>query len=348
VYRRAGEPCPRCERRIEAFRQGGRTTWWCPACQGGSAEGAAPAWPDGSRAPGADEGLGSEVAAPGGFFLGLPAWNLPELAGPLYPERTSAAQRLERYVERLTAVEGNTTFYATPTPETVARWASVMPPGFRFVAKVPRSISHEAELGSGVEKTLAFLARMQPLGERLGPLHLQLPPQLGPARLVELERFLGGWRERSAHPLLVEVRHPGWFGGRARAALLSLLSRHAAGRAFMDTRPLGDREAPEVRGARRKPDLPVDLARTAGHAMLRYIAHPRMECNAPWIAAWAMHLARWLAEGTTLYLFAHCPDEARAPDIARALQEALLAAGARVPPLPEPPPDERPRQLELF
>ena len=34
VYAREGEPCPRCAGSIERLRQAGRSTFWCPACQG--------------------------------------------------------------------------------------------------------------------------------------------------------------------------------------------------------------------------------------------------------------------------------------------------------------------------
>jgi formamidopyrimidine-DNA glycosylase len=33
VYGRAGEPCPRCKATVKALPQGGRTTYFCPACQ---------------------------------------------------------------------------------------------------------------------------------------------------------------------------------------------------------------------------------------------------------------------------------------------------------------------------
>lgn len=37
IYRRAGEPCPRCGTRLESRAQGddARTTYWCPGCQTG-------------------------------------------------------------------------------------------------------------------------------------------------------------------------------------------------------------------------------------------------------------------------------------------------------------------------
>jgi endonuclease-8 len=40
IYRRAGQPCPRCGTRIQARGQGdsNRTTYWCPVCQSTPAE----------------------------------------------------------------------------------------------------------------------------------------------------------------------------------------------------------------------------------------------------------------------------------------------------------------------
>ncbi len=54
--------------------------------------------------------------------------------------------RLSAYAEWCNAVEGNTTFYATPTKETVASWAQQTGPDFRFVIKLPKLITHERRL----------------------------------------------------------------------------------------------------------------------------------------------------------------------------------------------------------
>ena len=100
----------------------------------------------------------------------------------------------------------------------------------------------------------------------------------------------------------------------------------------------------------RKPDVPMHPLRSAGMAMVRYIGHPDPEANAAYLDEWAERLEGWLREGTTVYLFMHCPDEARSPALCRAIQARLERLGA-VPPLPwddDQPPPAPPEQLSLF
>ena len=70
-----------------------------------------------------------------------------------------AAERLRHYAARCNAVEGNTTFYATPARETVAAWAGQTDPDFRFVVKLPRLITHERRLADADEPLRAFPGR---------------------------------------------------------------------------------------------------------------------------------------------------------------------------------------------
>ena len=110
------------------------------------------------------------------FYLGCAVWAYKDWIGDLFPAGSKAADLLALYSRRLTTVEGNTTFYATPKPEVVRRWAAETPESFRFCFKLPREISHEGPLAAQVETTRAFVERMAPLGGRLGPFFLQLPP----------------------------------------------------------------------------------------------------------------------------------------------------------------------------
>ena len=100
----------------------------------------------------------------------------------------------------------------------------------------------------------------------------------------------------------------------------------------------------------RKPDVPMHPLRSGGLAMVRYIGHPEPAENDAYLDEWAARIARWLAEGTRVYLFMHCPDEARSPALCRAIQACLEQLGA-VPPLPwgrDEPPPAPPEQLRLF
>ena len=73
------------------------------------------------------------------FYIGCPMWGYKEWVGEFFPPRTPQSEFLRLYSRRLTTVEGNTTFYATPNAETVARWRVETPSTFRFCFKIPRA-----------------------------------------------------------------------------------------------------------------------------------------------------------------------------------------------------------------
>src|SRR6266705_892738 len=100
-------------------------------------------------------------------------WGYREWVGNFFPAHTSSSDFLRVYCNRMSAVEGNTTFYALPSPETVRRWRQETPETFRFCPKVSRSISHAPSLEKSREATEELEERMQGLGSRLGTLFLQ-------------------------------------------------------------------------------------------------------------------------------------------------------------------------------
>ncbi len=112
------------------------------------------------------------------FFLGCAVWAYKDWVGHFYPAKTPQRDFLRLYAERLTAVEGNTTFYAIPEEKTVAKWASQTPPTFQFCLKFPREITHNGWLQPAVPQALSFLQIISNLGDRLGPTFAQFPPQL--------------------------------------------------------------------------------------------------------------------------------------------------------------------------
>src|SRR5262249_31890455 len=116
---------------------------------------------------------------------------------------------LSAYATWCNAVEGNTTFYATPAVETVRSWAEQTSPDFRFILKLPRPITHERRLADAGEPLRAFLAAIEPLGERAHALWIQLPPSFGPADLGALTGFLS--RLPGEYRYCVEVRHREFF-----------------------------------------------------------------------------------------------------------------------------------------
>lgn len=303
------------------------------------------------------------MAATGAFYLGCAVWAYRPWIGSLYSRGTT--EFLRRYGERLTAVEGNTTFYSVPDAATVARWVEQTPEHFRFCLKLPRAVTHNGALLPQARSAWGFLDRMAPLGSRLGPMFIQLPPSYGPESIADLTEFLSQW-PRLRVPLAVEVRHPRWYESREADRLNGLLRSLGIGRVLLDSRPVygipADGSAPDYQdhtadpqatSQRKKPNLPLQPVVTAPFTIVRYISHPDIPRNQAYLEGWADRIADWLAGGTTVYAFIHCPIEDHSPAIARWFQSLLEERGAIVPPLPqaiwgEPPTAPQPTQLQLF
>jgi uncharacterized protein YecE (DUF72 family) len=282
------------------------------------------------------------------FFIGCAVWAYKGWVGELFPPGTRPADFLHLYSRRFTTVEGNTTFYAIPNQETVARWATDTPPGFEFCLKLPRDITHNQQLQPYIPDVLKFLQRMRPLGKRLGPIFAQLPPSYAPTLIDDLTAFLSAWPHTEI-PLALEVRHRNWFKEPHASNLTELLEKLGVGRVLLDSRPIytGD-DDPQLESERRKPKLPVQFSITAPFSLIRFISHPNLEINQPFMAEWVTQIQQWLQQGKRIYFFVHCPIEERSPNTARYFQKLLEQSGVTVPPLPWDNLDSPPNQLNLW
>src|ERR1700761_2841428 len=143
------------------------------------------------------------------LHVGCPMWTYAPWQGRYLPKALPPRDRLSAYASWCNAVEGNTTFYATPPVGTVRSWAGQVAPGFRFVLKLPRTVTHERRLADAAEPMRAFLDAVEPLGPRAHALWVQLPPSFAPADLGALAAFLK--RLPGEHRYCVEVRHRAFF-----------------------------------------------------------------------------------------------------------------------------------------
>lgn len=292
------------------------------------------------------------------FYLGCAVWAYRNWLGDFYPVGSRPADFLRLYAERLTAVEGNTTFYATPDLPTLQRWTQDTPATFRFCLKLPRAITHSGDLKQAIAPSRAFVDRMSALGPRLGPIFAQLPPSYGPEHWDDLMTFLDAWPQTQAR-LALEVRHPAWFAPKPAQQLAQQLQQRQVARVLLDTRPIYNcPDDPQLNSERRKPKLPVQPSLTTDFTLIRFISHPDRPRNHPYLHEWSQRLNRWLQQGTTVYLFVHCPVEDHSPTIAFDFQATLEAMGAAIPALPQPLKGDRdseqlaaaaqPQQLRLF
>ena len=263
------------------------------------------------------------------LFLGLPQWSHPAWPRQLLGVGAKPAEHLAHYARVFNTVEGNTTFYASPTPETVRRWADAVPPQFRFSFKFPKEISHQSDLVSADKQVTDFIRLLAPLHDKLGLLKLQLPARFGPAGLPRLAAFFEGLPPDFTYAL--EVRHPDFFAkGEAERALNRLLMDKGINRIMLDSRPLfsvpaslAAKNAALVDAQGKKPRLPVHLLATANSPVVRLIGLPHPEDNHPFLPSWLPRWQQWLAEGKDLYLFIHTADNARAPELARQVSRLL-------------------------
>ncbi len=290
------------------------------------------------------------------LYVGCPIWSFKGWVGNFYPKGTKPAEFLFQYARRLTNVEGNTTFYAVPSKQTIESWVEQMPETFRFCPKVPKAISHEGRLADNIDKSMGFVDVMRQLGTRLGPMFLQLPPRFSPSLLADLKAFLSAWT--SDVRLAVEVRHLDWFDSPNDEALDGLLSEHNMARVTIDTRPIRSLQGDKVlagstyesllEARERKPDVPVVPKRTSDFVFVRYIGHPDMEINRPFIEEWGSYFSEQVKSGADVYMFCHSPDNMIAPYLCRELH-ARVAKDVSIPPLPwdEIKPDI-PEQPSLF
>ncbi|GHA70455.1 hypothetical protein GCM10007067_03260 [Lysobacter bugurensis] len=139
--------------------------------------------------------------------IGCAGWSIASAHAALFGEGDSM---LARYATRFDTVEINSSFYRPHRRQTYERWAATVPEDFRFSAKLPRAITHEARLIGADDVLDRFLDEVSGLGDRLGGVLVQLPPSLAfDARIVE--NFFERLRVRTDVALACEPRHRSWF-----------------------------------------------------------------------------------------------------------------------------------------
>ncbi|WP_245717670.1 DUF72 domain-containing protein [Nocardia jejuensis] len=263
-------------------------------------------------------------------------WTHPEWQEkPLPP-----AERLRSYSSWCNAVEGNTTFYATPQRRTVESWARQTDPDFRFVMKLPRTVTHERRLTGVDDEMHAFLDAIEPLGRRLHALWIQLPPSFTDLRA--LSHLLEGLPDH--YRAAVEVRHPAFFqNARAITQLESILQAAGAEWIPFDTTTLF--ATPPVSPAEqeayaKKPRAPRRTRALTEYPIVRYHGRDDLATTVAGWQPWVKVVADWLIEGRSPTMFIHTPDNARARTLARRFHDDVRARITELDPLPDPIPTD--------
>ncbi|NVI88301.1 DUF72 domain-containing protein [Actinomadura sp. BRA 177] len=276
--------------------------------------------------------------------VGCAMWAHARWQGRLLPPSLPPGERLRAYASWCDAVEGNTTFYATPARSAVESWAEQTAPDFRFVVKLPKTITHERRLAGFEEDLRSFLHAMEPLESRTHALWVQLPGSFGPGDLGTLAGFLRGLP--TAHRYAVEVRHRAFFeDARCVRDLERVLGRAGAEwvpfdtTAFFRSPPTSDAERDAWT---KKPRVPRRSAALTDRPIVRYLGRDDTERTVEGWRFWVEKAAEWVREGRSPTVFVHTPDNADALTLARRFHDEVRARAPEVEPLPEPVPAEPP------
>lgn len=266
------------------------------------------------------------------YRLGCPQWQHPRWNDRL----PAGASALARYSRVFDCVEGNTTFYATPSQLQCEQWRAQVSDDFRFQFKFPRAVTHDLLLSGATSVVHAFLDTLSPLQDVLGPFLLQLPAAFGPEHLDALWAFLDALPEEFR--CAVEVRHLAFFAkGEGERCLNQGLRARNTARVCFDSRALfsvvaGDEITADAQ--RKKPQVPVHVLPVRADPVIRFIGHPELESNPPFLMPWVGRVAQWVEQGLRPYMFIHMPDNGDALALAELWHGMLQEKIPDLAPLP--------------
>ncbi|MDQ2867418.1 MAG: DUF72 domain-containing protein [Verrucomicrobiota bacterium] len=140
--------------------------------------------------------------------VGTSGFQYAEWKGVFYPEDLPAAKMLPYYAGHFSTTEINYTFHRIPSPKTIENWRKLTPEAFRFTLKAPQKVTHFARLRNCADTVDYFFEVASSLGDRLGPILFQLPPNLkkDAALLADFTNALPASMKAT-----FEFRHASWF-----------------------------------------------------------------------------------------------------------------------------------------
>ena len=235
------------------------------------------------------------LAMAGTLYVGTSGFAFPEWKGEFYPAGMKDREMLAFYAGTFGTVEINYPFRRDPSPKTIEGWVAATPETFRFVLKAKQNITHFRRL-SDPEPALTFLEAAAPLGDRLGPILFQCPPNMKrePGRL---EAFIDALP--TTHRYAFEFRHPSWEEER------DLLASRGAAWVVSET---DEHPWPA--------DEPLD-ARAFGYLRLRKSTYEPGE-----IAAWGGRIRAARERGVDVFCFVKHEEDAAGPSLALAFGSA--------------------------
>jgi uncharacterized protein YecE (DUF72 family) len=236
----------------------------------------------------------------GRIYVGTSGWS-KDWAKAYFPEDVPQRRYLEYLGKKFSAIEINATFYRNQSPETFAKWAGEVPPGFQFAVKASRYLTHVKRLTTANPYWRRFAKPTAKLGTKRGPFLVQLPPSFRAKE--ETPDRLDTWltdarRTTKTSQFAFEFRHESCFV----EPVFKVLRKHRAALVLSD--------------AEKFPTPPVIATAPFVYARLR-LTKPRDA------AVWAKRLRAFRKDGKTVFAFAKSAAGNDPPKNAETLQRLL-------------------------
>ena len=242
-------------------------------------------------------------------YIGTSGWVYKNWRAHLYGD-APVRRWLEIASRTFGALEINGSFYTQIAPATYARWYAETPPDFRFALKGHRFVTHYKRLRDCAESIARLRDQAAPLGDKLAAVVWQLPSRVA-ADVPRLEAFVAELRAWPTARHAIELRHRSWFTGE----VARVLARAGVAACLSDA-----------------PDFPMWRAITADLVYVRLHGHTRKYCSsysAASLRAWAVDIARWVAEGRDVHVY--FDNDAEGHAVHDALMLGALVAGSAPP-----------------
>ena len=216
------------------------------------------------------------------YLIGTSGWHYDDWRIRFYPEKLPRSKWLEFYAQRFSTVELNNSFYRLPSEDAFTSWRDSSPADFTFAVKVSRFITHIKRLKNSEQAVENFVTRAKILGEKLGPLLYQLPPNMHRNDDV-LKSFLSHLPRGIKH--VIEFRHQSWL----EDTVFETLRKHNAGLCVFDM-----------------PAFSCPLVATADFAYIRFHGNAALYSSCysdEELADWAKKLAGLPKNLKTVYIY---------------------------------------------
>jgi len=256
--------------------------------------------------------------------IGACAWSFGEWREVFYPPDLPESHWLEFYARYFPTVEIDSTFYASPAPDSVRRWLDLTPAHFRFSCKLPREITHRCKLRDCSTELSQFLRAIEPLAPKLRVILVQLPPSFSPKEgKAPLRSFIA--QLPNDFRFAIEFRHAAWH----RPQIIRLLEKYRICWVWADISPLNERNLGPFEFQPRTTDfLYVRLLGDYATKYNRDGKHAHRYHKLLWkreaaLESWALKIQRQLPDVRAVYAYVNNHFEGFAPETAQRVAEKL-------------------------